>query len=524
MGFVRSITRQAAIRLKKDPEFALRVFMPGMKLPPHQLDMLKGMWRAVYSYASCGRSTGKTAFTGIFLLLWCATHPSTQALTLGLKFKTGQLMFLFMDQMLKKYPELGKCIRLTNSKAFMRRDNSEWAIEFKNNSRIATIPSDLNRKGERVRGYRASILVIDEIAAIPQEIVRQVFLPCASVTDPDGFRKVIKLTTGGYRPSQAWDDVRLHYKEAKAGNPDFYFANYCYLDVPPEFSYIIDGKAIRDIEETSSPEEAARELYGKWTAAGGNYYSPMMIERNRLMAIEHEVVPERVGVTDGVYVLGVDPAGCGGDETAIAVLKQLDDTHWGLVESYAFNYKTGWAQKNAELVLDLISRFNPAYIAIDKNGGEQLVQELKRHYQDNPEDCPIPIDAEPGEIGRLIVRVYVPTGTGRDNNTRLNSRLLRALDGNGHPELFIPGAEDEESEDLKEIDKLCVQLINVQADDSNSTPGLKKFTSSMRKDRYSALLYAFNCAEELISGVGDYEACEGSSPTGFGNCIAISLN
>jgi len=504
------VPAQALLRLKEDPIFAMSVLMPGMVLPPHQVDMLRGMWEATYSYNSCGRSTGKTALTGIFALLWAATHPATQLLTLGLKFKTGQLMFDFMDRQLKKFPELAKCVKLTSNKAFMKRDSSEWRIDFKNGSRIATIPSDLNRKGERVRGYRCNVEIIDEIAAIPQDIVRQVFIPCCSITDSEGKRKIIKLTTGGYKPSAAWDDVRQHYLEYSKGNKEYYFSNYCYLDVPNEFSYIIDAEAIKNMESNSSPEEAAREIYGRWTAVGGNYYNPMMLERNRALAIDFEYFPEDVGTRDSIYVMGFDPAMAGSDETALTVLKKVGERKWVVVASVAFNFRTGWAQRNAELLLDYINRFNPAFIGMDRNGGEQAMHEMRQYFADNPAACPIATDAEVGTEGNPIIRIFTPTSTGRDNNTRLNTRLLSALDGNGNPSLFLPGAEEDAMDMLGQLDKLVVQMVNIQATDIESQPGFKKFSSTMKKDRYSSLLYAYNAAEELVDG-DDYSGAAGGA-------------
>lgn len=508
--------------LQKDPMFALAVLMPGMDLPPHQIHMLRGFWEATYSYASCGRSTGKTALTGIFNLLWCATHAGTQVLTLGLKFKTGQLMFEFMERMLLKYNELAKCVELTYASDFALHGSSEWKITFKNGSVIKTIPSDINKAGARVRGYRASILEIDEIAAIPSEIVRQVFMPCASITDDAGFRKVIKLTTGGYRPSPAWDDCQLHYREYARGNKDYYFANFNYKDVPAKYRHIIDFDAIKNLEEGSTPEECAREIYGHWTEFGGNYYSAGMLERNRLRAIELECYQESVGDGVSTYVLGVDPAFSGSDETALTVLKRVAKRRWVVVASVAMNFRKGWAEENARLVYDYIQRFNPMYIGVDKNGGEQLLHELKNFYVYNLNATPISMEAEPYEQGMRMVRVFAPSSSGKDSNTRLNTRLLRALDGNGEPELLLPGSVKDESEDLTQMDTLMVQLINIQATAIESQTGLFKFSSTQKKDRFSSILYGWNAAEELIEiDEETYGSSNGNSYTD--DCIVVRM-
>lgn len=506
-------------RMVEDPLVAARVLLPKVDLPPHQKDVLTGVWNSTYSYNSSGRSTGKTANMGVFSLLWAATHPGTQILVLGLKFQTPRLMFEFMERVLRENDEMAKCIDLTAAGDFVLHGASEWKMVFKNGSVIKAIPSDINKGGARVRGYRCNILIIDEIAAIPSEIVRTVFIPCCSITDKAGNQKIIKLTTGGFRPSLAWDDCRRHYKgmvdgeiDPRTGKPLYYFANYCYKDVPSRYSHIIDHKAISDMEASSPADEVSREIYGHWTECGGNYYGGGMLERNRLYAIEQEVAPEITGEKGGVYVVGVDPAFRGTDHTAIAVLKRLGPHRWAIVNSHSVNFKKGWAEENAKLLLDYYERFKPVYIALDRNGGEQLIHELKLYFRDMPEQCPISMDAEPWEPGLRICRQFVPTGTGRDNNTRLNTRLLRALDGNGTPELMLPGAigEDGDFGLLGDMDKLQTQLLSIVATPIESQPGLFKFSSTMKKDRYSALLYAWNCAEELVEGEEDFDGATGS--------------
>ena len=516
------VTKEVFRRLQRDPIFAMSILMPGMELPTHQAIQLKQMWKAEYCYSSSGRSTGKTALTAIFLMLWCATHPGTKVLIVGLKFLTGKQLMSFQEDLIRKYPELAKCVEPVGAGNYVVHGSDQWKMTWKNDSSIITVPADINKKGARVRGLRCSILIIDEIAAIPSAIVRQSFLPTCSIRDRFGNRKVIKLTTGGFRPSEAWDDCRKHYTRAKAGDPKYAFFNFNYLDVDPKFSYIIDRDAIAEMEADATPEEVAREIMGYWTEAGGNYYQAGIIERNRLRAIELEVYPEESGEVGGVYVVGIDPAYSGTDETAVVVLKKLANGKWGIVYSYAINFKGGWAQKNAELLLDLIERFDPVYIAADINGGEQLLQEIKTHYEDNMGQCPIRMDNELFEEGREIVRLYQPSSSGRDSNTRLNSRLLRALDGNGEPILLMPGSvrllrcekdQDEEAGanygELKQIDKLMVQLINIQAT-ALEMPGLFKFTSTQKKDRFSALLYAWNAAEELAMESDDYQGYAGN--------------
>jgi len=501
------------LALVDDPILVMNILMPGFKLPPHQEAMLRKMWTSEYIYSSSSRSTGKSALSGLFLLLWCITHPGTKAGVLAQKFSSAKLVIDFIEKLIIQYPLLQKCVQPTKPGDFVLHGSDKYEIKFNNKSTLIGLPSDLAKKGARVRGFRFNVLLIDESVTIPYPIVTAVFVPCCSIRDRQGFRRLIFTTTGGYKPSEHWDLCQRHYLEAKAGNPDYAFFNYTYEDVPGEFDYIVDRKSMEDLIETSDPGTVARELKGLWTEAGSSYFNGAMLERNRLCAIDAEIYPESVGEKGATYIIGIDPAQRGIDHTALVVLKQLKDGKWGVVAAQSYNFRRGWMEENCKLVLDYIERFNPAYLAFDKNGGEQILHELKKYYV-NPDECPVDMESEAYEPGNRICRLFVPSSTGKDNNTRLNSRLLRALDGNGKPDLLIPGSsgdegtEHENPYDLKELDQLQSQLIAVTATPLETQPNLFKFAATQRKDRYSALLYAFNAAEELVDG-SDMDSCDG---------------
>lgn len=488
------------LQIMDDPILAMNILMPGFILPPHQEIMLRDFWRAEFNYSSSSRSTGKSAMTGLAIMLWCITHPGTKAGVLAQKFSSAKLVIEFIEKIILQFPMLQKCIVPTKPGDMVLHGSDKWEIKFTNGSTLIALPSDIAKKGARVRGFRFNVLLIDEAVTIPYSIVTAVFVPCCSIRDRQGFRKLIFTTTGGYKPSEHWDLCKRHFLEARAGNPLYAFWNYNYKDVPPEFDYIVDYAAMADLEANSDPGTIARELYGLWSEAGGSYFGGAMLERNRLEAIDLEIFPESVGEPGCTYIVGIDPAFRGADHTALVVLKYFP-THkkWGVVHTHSVNFRRGWAEENARMTVDYLERFQPAFLSFDKNGGEQILHELKQYYL-NVNDCPISMDAEPWEPGRRICRLFVPTSNGKDSNTRLNSRLLRALDGNGTPTLLIPGSslDEDDPTDLKELDSLQAQIISIAATPLETQPGLFKFSSTTRKDRYSALLYAFNAAEELL--------------------------
>lgn len=504
------------LALQKDPLLAAKILCPKELIPPHQIVQLLGFWNAENSFSSSGRSTGKTHGSAFFSNLWCATHPNSKVLVLAQKFRSGQQVLEAMELIIRRNPELKKCVELNAQGSILTRGASEWFIRWRNGSICRTTASDLARKGARVRGLRCNILILDEFATLDIDVVEAVFLPCCSIR-VGGLRRVLMTTTGGYKPSGNWNYCKRIYKEFRAGNPEYFFCCFSYLDIPPEFDHIIDHKAIKEFIENADPDMVAREVFGKWTPRGNTFFPANLVEINRLRAMEQQVYAEHSSQKGAVYALGCDFAFTGMDDTAITVFKRLAEGKWAVVQSFAENTKKGWAEKNAEIVYQYYERFQPAFLGFDRAGGEQVVNKLKDYYKDRPDECPIPVDAEPWERGKRIIRVVVPSSTGKDNNTRLNTNLLRYLDGNGNPKLLIPGdTATDDYESLEELDELRLQLLSIQSTKIESQDGFFKFTSSMKKDRYSSLLYGINTIIEYIDPQENYDTAEGSEEDDFG--------
>lgn len=506
--------------LQKDPILAARLLAPKELIPPHQEVTLRGLFRAENSFNSSGRSTGKTHLMALFMALWSALHPETKGLVLAQKFRTGQQVLEAMELIIRRNSELKKCVELNSQGSILTRGQAEWTIHWKNGSITRTTASDISRGGMRVRGLRCNVLILDEFAVLPIEVVEEVFLPCASIR-VQGERRVILATTGGYKPSPNWDYCKRHYDEFKKGNPDYFFCNFSYKDIPAEYQHIIDHKAIEEFIKTADPDLVAREVFGRWTERGNVFIPARIIDVNRLRSIEQEIYPEFTGVGGSVYVAGCDFAFTGSDETAVTVLKRLEHRKWAAVYNYAANFKKGWAEENARLVFDVIERFNPAFIGMDRAGGEQVVNKLRDYYTDQ-EDCPVDVNTDMTQPGDRKVRIFVPTSTGKDNNTRLNANLLKYLDGNGDPKLFIPGSfpSDEGIQAIEDLDELRFQLSQVQATPIQTADGFFKFTANGKKDRYSSLLYGINCAIEYFDENSEYNEYEEEPEQEYGMSVA----
>jgi len=140
----------------------------GIKLAAYQEATLKGMMNRNFSMCVWGRGCGKTFIASVFCFLQCIFEPGTKILIAGPTFRTARFIFNNLEKLVesKGAELLSQCFGAKSK----RNDQFEWAI---NGGTITAIP--LN--GEKIRGFRANVLVLDEYLLLPEDIVKTVLMP-----------------------------------------------------------------------------------------------------------------------------------------------------------------------------------------------------------------------------------------------------------------------------------------------------------------------------------------------------------
>ncbi len=140
----------------------------GIKLAPFQEILLKGMLNKNFSMLVLGRGCGKTFIASVFCFLQCIFEPATKILVAGPTFRTARFIFNNLEKMVEsKGAEL---LAQAFGAKVKRNDQFEWQI---NEGTITAIP--LNR--EKIRGFRANVLVLDEYLLLPEDIINTVLMP-----------------------------------------------------------------------------------------------------------------------------------------------------------------------------------------------------------------------------------------------------------------------------------------------------------------------------------------------------------
>ena len=142
--------------------------LSGKTLYPDQIINIKGMLNSNYTMCIWGRGLGKTFSAAMFCILQCVFFPKSKILIAGPTFRTARFIFSEIEKICLS-PQ-GKLLFQAMGAKSKRNDEFRWAI---NGGEIVAIP--LN--GEKIRGFRANVLVIDEFLLMNEDIVEKVLMP-----------------------------------------------------------------------------------------------------------------------------------------------------------------------------------------------------------------------------------------------------------------------------------------------------------------------------------------------------------
>ena len=141
----------------------------GIKLAPFQEITLRGLMTRNFSMCVWGRGCGKTFIASIFAFLQCIFNPGTKILIAGPTFRTARFIFQNIEKIVQtKGAELLQ--QAFNARPSKRNDQYEWLI---NGGSITAVPLS----GEKIRGFRANVLLLDEYLLLPEEIINTVLMP-----------------------------------------------------------------------------------------------------------------------------------------------------------------------------------------------------------------------------------------------------------------------------------------------------------------------------------------------------------
>ena len=366
----------------------------GIKLAPFQEITLKGMMNRNFSMCVWGRGCGKTFIASVFCFLQCIFNPGTKILIAGPTFRTARFIFNNLEKIVSsKGAELLR--QAFAAKPSKRNDQFEWSI---NGGTITAIP--LN--GEKIRGFRANILLLDEFLLLPEELINTVLMPFlvapqnmkerleirgiedelikkGKMKDEDRMEfennsKMIALSSASY----TFENLYKTYREwtnriysDEVSDASYFISQMGYEALPEE---MIDKTVIDEAQEGGSSHSSfLREYCAQFTDGSDSYFSAKKMHECTIPDGDSPTTLIR-GRSGGKYILGIDPSfsnSPSSDFFAMSLLELDENTGEGtLIHSYAV--AGGDLKDHINYLFYLYTNFNIELIVID-NAGYQFL-------------------------------------------------------------------------------------------------------------------------------------------------------
>ena len=338
---IRELLREEALVIKGPVDFAIKVL--GIEPFPYQVKLLEDSSKRIV--ACMGRQTGKTTTIAMKAIHFADTNPKVTVLITAPSLRQSMIMFDRIATFVYSTARLrNKVVRATRT-----------LIHFENGSRIIALPCSENL----LRGYTAQMVICDEAAFMPEEVVTQVIFPMLSTTD--GY--AIFLST-------PWGKDHFFYRAFV--NPAYHVHKVKSKECP-----LIKPEFLEEMQENMTKEAYLMEYEAEFVEALNSYFPQDLIrkcvELAQKLGVELYASLE-TAFPKGDYYAGVD-FGKLQDYSVIVVLKREADVV-KLVYMYQFPLETPYTQVIGHLV-----RANPKFqfckILVDQTGvGEPVLEEI----------------------------------------------------------------------------------------------------------------------------------------------------
>jgi hypothetical protein len=376
----------------------------GLTLESYQELTLHSFFQRNYCMLVWGRGCAKSFCAAMYCILKCIFEPGTKILIASINFRTSRRVFNEIEKFLTS-PAAAlarQCFGLKSK----RNDQYEWEI---NGGSITAIPLT----GEKIRGIRANVLILDEFLLLPAEIIDNVLIPFLSsprdvgeririrrleeelikkgLLHPDNRQifentsQMLALSSASYTfehlfsVHQTWSNLieNPEQQETKEGElPGTYFISQLSYEALPQ--HMVDQAAIQVAKSGGSSHHSfLREYCARFVDGGDSYFSP---QKMHLCTIPDGERPTTkvIGDVDKKYILSVDPnfsASKSADYFAMSVIEIDEDKKQGILV-HGYQAAGSSLQDHIKYFYYLYKSFNISLIVIDHAGADTFIDSV----------------------------------------------------------------------------------------------------------------------------------------------------
>ena len=475
-------------------------------LAPIQRLIFEDMWFKDYVIVVTGRGVGKTFLLGALSSLSCLLYPGYRVGLIGPVFRQSKMIFSEIEKLWNKSPILREATEKRPT-----RGADTCYLKFKSvggvtNSYIEALPLG---DGSKIRGSRFYLILIDELAQVPDKILDLVVRPMGATTlEPmenvrkleqqrllieqglateDDFEdgtvnKMIMTSSGYYKFNHMWRRMRDYWLQMDMHGKDSRYSVWQvpFWDLPDGF---LDKKNIEEAKRIMSNHEYRMEYEAAMISDSEGFFKASLLEvctQNSGFSLELRGDPV------GTYILGVDPNQAGDASCGVVLIK------CGAINSVVnvLELKKQTTQELTTAIQDLCSKYNIIRIFMDKGGGGKAIMDLlEEGYAGKEPIIDRTNDDHKHMQGRHILEMvnFNPAWIADANFTTLSLLEDKRLKFPEPPTSTL----DIEAAVYERIKTLKSQMLNIIVTQTSS--GLLHFDTpkkGQKKDLYSALILA----------------------------------
>lgn len=478
----------------------------GVDLAPIQRLVFRDMWFKNYVIAVCSRGFGKTFLLGTLASLSCLLYPGYRVGLIAPVFRQSKMIFSEVEKLYARSPLMKEA---TEKKP--TRGSDTCYLKFKSvggvsGSFIEALPLG---DGSKIRGSRFYLIVVDELAQVPDTVLDMVVRPMAATTlepmqnvrrleeqkrlielglaTPDDFdeetvNKMVMTSSGFYKFNHMWRRMKDHWSQMEIDGEKSQYSVWQvpHWDLPEGF---LDKNNIDEARRVMSDHEFRMEYEAAMISDSEGFFKASVLEA---CTEGSDFTVELRGEAGKEYVLGIDPSQGGDASCGVVVIKMGNPNR--IVNVLELKRKT--TQELTKGVQSLCKTYNVIRIFMDKGGGGKAIMDLLEEGYDGNEPIIDRTDDDKRHMkGRHILEMvnFNPTWIADANFTTLSMLEDQKL---RFPEPPLSSADvlGDAYESVKDLKKQMLNIIVTQ------TPsGALHFDTPKKgqnKDLYSAVILA----------------------------------
>jgi phage FluMu gp28-like protein len=295
--------------------------------------------------ACMGRQTGKSTTISAKAIHFAIVYPRTTTLIVSATLRQSMLLFDKMLSFIESSPLIASYVVY----------RSRTRIRFRNGSWVIALPC--GRTGATLRGHTSNLVILDEAAFVPEEVIANVVLPMISTTNGSCWML-----------STPYDREHVFYKA-------FNDSTWSVYHLPSSVNPLISKEFLEE-QKRLIGEASYRQEYEAQFVDDVNAYFPMTLIR---CCLDPEL-PEDYELKkyEDLTYGGYDPGGKQDPGALVVVTKNKD--------GYTVRYSKTWLGQDYTTtdfaVVDTCKAMNVETLMVDQTGlGQPILEHLNDIYQ-----------------------------------------------------------------------------------------------------------------------------------------------